>query len=48
MLLEKAKLVKVKRTLQNLAASLRDQGLAALRGGDLGHEISRGQTQMSE
>lgn len=48
MLLEKAKLVKVKRTLQNLAASLSDQGLAALRGGDLGHEISRGQTQMSE
>lgn len=48
MVQEKAKLVKIKRTHQKLAASLRDQGLVALRGGDLGHEISRGHTQMSE
>lgn len=48
MLLEKPKVVKVKRTRQNLSASLRDWGLATLRGGDLGSVISGGQSQMSE
>lgn len=46
--LEKPKLVKVKRTRQNLSASLRDWGLATLTGGDLGSVISGGQSQMSE
>lgn len=48
MLLEKLKLVKLKRTRQNLGASLRDQGLATLGGRGLGHAISRGHSQMLE